>query len=320
MITFYILYTIIFFYFQIDGNLPDSICLLCIDKLTDIYKFMLQCENSTFLLNQYMQSKTEVYDAKGLIKLETVDSNNTKDFNAYFNDSTSAIEKIKEKKRICRNILLDNDKNLKSFFCSLCNKRFKNNYILTSHNKLHREKEHFFCAICEKKFKSKACLSRHIKEIHRSSKTISEPDFTDINANICNICNKTFKSKYILTVHKKRHVHKGQFLCTTCGKGFNSKGCLNRHTRVHTGEKKYECEVCKKRFPSSNNLNLHSRIHSGIKPYLCTICGKSFTHPTGFTYHVRTHTKEKNYSCEFCGKAFAIQCHLDNHRKIHTGN
>ncbi|KAG5879971.1 hypothetical protein JTB14_036183 [Gonioctena quinquepunctata] len=298
-------------FIELDEGLPDLICLNCLDKVTDIYKFKIQCDNSNILLEQYLAIKNEcqIKDIDpsdgGISETELeLDSNRRK-------QKSRRVKKKRESNK--------REDTSEVISCKECNESFKTPDKLSTHEKCHQRGE-CFCELCNAQFVAQCGLNRHLKIVHNVVKEEEEHVCLEqISSYVCKICNKIFASKYILAVHEKRHLYKGNFLCPICGKGFNSKGCLNRHNRVHTGEKKYECQVCKKKFPSSNNLNLHSRIHTGVKPYLCTICGKSFTHPTGLTYHTRTHTKEKNYHCDLCDMSFAIRCHLENHRKRHTG-
>lgn len=297
-------------------DLPENICESCIEKLTQVYKFKLECDNANNFFKNYLDLKRN--EAQGIIKKKKEETYFLKDEDTFSDSNGSQIYNndvdVSQSKFVNIGIKFKTCTSKQRFSCVICQKNFKTKKLLLSHKTIHEE--NLECTLGNEK-SSEQVLQKH-KKSKKHQQIDSKTD--EISALSCKSCKKTFKSKYILLVHEKRHILKGNFLCTICGKGFNAKGCLNRHMRVHTGEKKYECSVCEKKFPSSNNLNLHFRIHSGEKPYLCTVCGKSFSHPTGLTYHVRTHTNERRYKCDFCTKSFAVQCHLDNHRKIHTGN
>ena len=56
--------------------------------------------------------------------------------------------------------------------CSVCEKEFKNKYILKTHMKLHQDKEErkIQCPVCHKYYSSKYYLSKHMKNKHESEK------------------------------------------------------------------------------------------------------------------------------------------------------
>ena len=56
--------------------------------------------------------------------------------------------------------------------CSVCEKEFKNKYILKTHMKLHQDKEErkIQCPVCHKYYSSKYYLSKHMKTKHESEK------------------------------------------------------------------------------------------------------------------------------------------------------
>ena len=56
--------------------------------------------------------------------------------------------------------------------CSVCEKEFKNKYILKTHMKLHQDKEErkIQCPVCHKYYSSKYYLSKHMKNKHEPEK------------------------------------------------------------------------------------------------------------------------------------------------------
>ena len=62
--------------------------------------------------------------------------------------------------------------------CSICEKEFKNKYILKTHMKLHQDKEErkIQCPVCHKYYCSKYYLSKHMKNKHeKQSEASPEP-------------------------------------------------------------------------------------------------------------------------------------------------
>ena len=62
--------------------------------------------------------------------------------------------------------------------CSVCEKEFKNKYILKTHMKLHQDKEErkIQCPVCHKYYSSKYYLSKHMKNKHeKQSEASPEP-------------------------------------------------------------------------------------------------------------------------------------------------
>ena len=69
--------------------------------------------------------------------------------------------------------------------CSVCEKEFKNKYILKTHMKLHQDKEErkIQCPICHKYYSSKYYLSKHMKNKHESEKQSEKPETVNVDAN-----------------------------------------------------------------------------------------------------------------------------------------
>ena len=69
--------------------------------------------------------------------------------------------------------------------CSVCEKEFKNKYILKTHMKLHQDKEErkIQCPVCHKYYSSKYYLSKHMKNKHESEKQSEKPETLNVEAN-----------------------------------------------------------------------------------------------------------------------------------------
>ncbi|KAJ8957242.1 hypothetical protein NQ318_007806 [Aromia moschata] len=68
-----------------NDNLPNMICSDCVSKLTDVYKFKIQCENSDLMFKQHLGDKTilETRKKEAFIKEEFndchINNGNTQD-------------------------------------------------------------------------------------------------------------------------------------------------------------------------------------------------------------------------------------------------
>lgn len=145
------------------------------------------------------------------------------------------------------------------FRCDLCDKAFRDSYILRRHKRIHTGEKPFQCNFCEKTFGTKSNLKSHIKSRHSIDPSARQP--------------------------KRRN---DRFKCDTCSKCFRDSYILRRHQVVHTGEKPYNCDLCDKGFATKSNLDSHKRSrHSGLKPYPCGSCGKYFARKEQVTQHQR---------------------------------
>ena len=69
------------------------------------------------------------------------------------------------------------------FECLICNKQFKNKYLLKQHQQCH-SKVYFDCKECSQKFKRKTHLLEHLKMHSDSSQSFQ-----------CNVCSSKLKRK-----------------------------------------------------------------------------------------------------------------------------
>ncbi|KAK4882105.1 hypothetical protein RN001_005424 [Aquatica leii] len=273
-----------------DG-LPDVICLKCLDVAVKAYAFKLQCDQS----HQYFENLMNV----SMIKKEY----ETFDTQLNNNDSKTNIIYVKEEvKDILQNVLpkgvlkktikktTRSDIQISSdlgslFFCSPCNKSFKNKYIFNAHEKRHEFKGQFLCNVCGKGFSSQSCLTRH-NRVHTGEKKYE-----------CKECHKRFPSSNNLNLHSRIHSGLRPYLCTVCGKSFSHPTGLTYHMRTHTNEKPYGCELCGKRFAIQCHFDRHKKTHSGERPFACLQCEKAFIKKIDLQRHTEIHSGVKPHSC-----------------------
>uniref|UniRef100_A0A182Q285 Protein krueppel n=1 Tax=Anopheles farauti TaxID=69004 RepID=A0A182Q285_9DIPT len=79
------------------------------------------------------------------------------------------------------------------------------------------------------------------------------------------------------------------------------------------------CTICNVTYKHKHSLEIHMRRHRGDRPYKCDYCDKSFVVPFELRRHLRIHTGQKPYKCKFCETAFADFGSKTKHERIHTG-
>ncbi|XP_028426300.1 zinc finger protein 37-like isoform X2 [Perca flavescens] len=194
---------------------------------------------------------------------------------------------------------------VRSFACSLCEKRFSSQSLLNVHLRHHSGERPFACSYCDKRFLTKPVLKSHVR-IHTGERPYA-----------CTFCEKRFTQSYPLAVHLRMHKKEKPYLCSTCGMSFCSSGALLVHTRMHTGERPSQCDICGKGFSTAIHLTQHRRTHTGERPYSCSQCDKSFHCQSGLKRHMRTHTGYKPYQCLTCHKTFSQKSNMRIHLKVH---
>ncbi|XP_070710326.1 zinc finger protein 11-like [Pempheris klunzingeri] len=217
---------------------------------------------------------------------------------------TQCDNSYKSQKYLNQHFLIHSKPKALSFACSLCEKRFSAQALLTVHLRRHSGERPFACSYCDKRFLTNAVLKSHVR-IHTGERPYA-----------CTFCDKKFTQLYPRTVHLRMHKKEKPYLCSTCGMSFCSSGALLVHSRTHTGERPYQCESCGKGFATAVQLTVHRRFHTGERPYSCSQCDKSFHCSSGLKKHTRTHTGEKPHQCLTCHKTFSQKSNMKIHLKV----
>lgn len=216
--------------------------------------------------------------------------------------------------------------------CSQCDKRFRLNAHLVSHQRIHNQEKPYSCTECEKCFSLNGYLLLHMRRHHgkrkhhrlqknflqKGNSIINTETRTSPNPFQCNQCEKSFRLRAHLGSHKRKHKRE-KHQCTECGKIFHRMGTLLLHQRTHKDEKPYKCTVCEKSFRIKTRLVIHQRTHTGEKPFQCPTCEKRFSLKAQFLIHQRTHTGERPFHCITCEKEFNTNAQLVTHQRTHTG-
>ncbi|KAJ6643231.1 Zinc finger protein [Pseudolycoriella hygida] len=183
------------------------------------------------------------------------------------------------------------------------------------------KKKRHDCSICNKTFANEALLSVHFQLIHKSSnanKCETTDNSDDTPKYPCDKCKRLFKSPSSVLYHKNSEHNHFRFVCSKCGKTFKHKQLLRRHQYVHSQERPYSCTSCGATFKTKPNLLNHLPIHNPVKNHVCNICEQSFAHKNSLKLHLLWHSGAKPFSCKVCGKSFSQNGNLQEHMRIHT--
>lgn len=142
------------------------------------------------------------------------------------------------------------------FKCDVCQKLFKTEQILCTHQK-HHNRAKLSCATCAKTFRNQKTLIEHCR-IHTGDRPF-----------VCEHCFKAFRYQSNLNQHKLSHSNDRKFQCIKCPMLFLRAHTLREHERTHTKEKPFRCQYCQRKFAQSGVLRNHVfRMH-----LTCDQCG-----------------------------------------------
>ena len=193
--------------------------------------------------------------------------------------------------------------------CEFCAKFVPKNH-LSNHIKLvHELQKTFECKTCQKRFKTESILRTH--------ELIHQPDDARYRFS-CHVCGQRFTQRGNLDTHLKIHMGLKPYKCDSCEKAFTTSSGLKAHILVHTGERPFLCDSCDATFKSSSQLKTHvMEKHLNLHRYQCTYCPVKYNRLELLRNHEMSHTGETPYKCSTCGKGFRRKDKLRNHEFLH---
>ncbi|XP_069506438.1 zinc finger protein 84-like isoform X1 [Ambystoma mexicanum] len=211
-------------------------------------------------------------------------------------ESPECADSVPRKESVIAGIRTHNGES--SYNCSQCEKSFRVEARLVSHQKSHLVERPYPCTKCERRFIYKGNLilhlSRHDDKVKNPESKISFFQRGGVKPYACAHCEKVFTMKAHLVNHQKRHLLEESFQCPHCEKTFRLKGSLRVHIGRHHASTAKNSER-KARILQRTNIQ---------KPLQCTHCEKSFRLKAHLASHQRRHKREKAFPCSECQNVF----------------
>ncbi|XP_018402785.1 PREDICTED: zinc finger protein 525-like isoform X3 [Cyphomyrmex costatus] len=238
---------------------------------------------------------------------------------------------------------------IRLYICKTCFKGFKTNWILSRHERTHKNEKPYQCEFCKYKCGQKVHLNSHVILKHKDDERFkSNKDlYSGGVSHKCGTCNKEFMYITHLRNHERTHTGEKPYQCEFCEKKFRQKVHLSSHVilkhkdderfksnkDLHAGGVLHKCETCNKEFKNKTQLRNHERTHTGEKPYQCEFCENKFSQKVCLTRHVILKHKDDErfksnkdlhaggvlHKCGTCNKEFKNKTQLRSHERTHTG-
>ncbi|GLV44431.1 crooked legs [Carabus blaptoides fortunei] len=304
---------------SIKDELPDKICLQCLDELKVAYKFYQKSEVSDTRLQKLLEKSKQANQVKSspsqssksqLERMQTALKNKL-EISTIENDASVSLESRTAFENNIHNdhdyitteniIEKENSTSDESVLnCNQINTDPTTNSCKTSNS---RSGE---CTKCFKTGFTYGELRIHWMKVHGAKYAELE----------CVVCNKFIRFKEYKQ-HIRTHPEYRPYACDLCDAKFQFKNNLDRHQVSHF--KQHSCDKCDKRFSRLESLRVHiekQRCTSNLPPpegYLCRVCNRWCPTKASLYQHSLIHG-EKKYLCWYCGKGFTSHAGLITHR------
>jgi len=170
----------------------------------------------------------------------------------------------------------------RKFQCKICQKRFKLDYSLKHHIKLHNKSHE--CKICKRKFSLQNFLTKHLKDFHENPNSFK-----------CETCGKKFNTKKNHKEHQKTHDKNRPkpFKCQRCNYATDTNQNYKKHQEFHERQDK--------------------KVSAMKNPIKCKKCLTYCRNKTALNEHMRHVHPEALFQCDLCGKYLKAKLDMKGH-------
>nr|XP_019563870.2 zinc finger protein Xfin-like [Aedes albopictus] len=253
-------------------QLPNIMCLTCIQKARSAFHFIEMCRQTDGLLLELLNDQKEDQDTKPVIAEDPGEVEQKPEMiipepqaqDMLIIEETPMEETVEAEEHLELEVIscekqtpvepqAEPSKLKQRHVCEVCQKSFTQPQTLNRHKKIHsRHSEPGKpCPFCARMFLRSDDLRRHIR-IHTNERPYA-----------CDICSKAYKQSYELKEHKTlAHPESGVrklLACSLCDKQLTTRNGLYVHMKAHRGEKNHMCIFCEKRFITSGELSSHMK-------------------------------------------------------------
>lgn len=279
-----------------NDQLPQSICVDCLNKLKEAENIKNKCHESDRHLKELRELKTKIEF------LEEVDESG--EFQDYldFDSDKAVVEENPKPKRTVRKHR-PHSKVPDQTKCSRCKRKFTNKYTAKAHlrkclgKEIVNEVKPATCYVCKSEFKDFKGLFEHMKEDHMTDGAFrcKEPNCDRIPV----ILPKIFH------YHLESHVKPINQTCPypDCGRRFIDQLIYRHHIYCHNRDGNYVCDFCGiEKYRKDRILKHIQTMHIRTRSFLCDRCCQGFlSFPQLRLHQIREHKLEGKFQCDMCG-------------------
>ncbi|XP_038137245.1 zinc finger protein 420-like isoform X2 [Cyprinodon tularosa] len=230
--------------------------------------------------------------------------------------------------------------------CPICNKTFPRAAGMRRHLEIHKSERDYSheCSMCDKRFRDQYDLKRHTMRVHEkgevgaSSRGWKSKESTN---NTCPHCGKYFAWQSDLRRHVETHSGERPHHCSLCDKKFKNPYALKSHEKSCKAQEEKRAKKMEKENPETSpevltdppqgpqeDIDSNPPLCTEPTPYMllstevsvrhkvCPVCSMIIKNNRDIKKHLRSHSEERPYVCLTCEKGFKYKDTIKKHQTL----